>query len=98
MVKDILQALPLKLSVRHHHSPVKMQRKISSIQQLLLEGLFFKESLRHKGSSQIHFPLAHIKETEILLICETSDNPVYVIGEKVKYSTFYLCLGQVCMV
>lgn len=59
-----------------HCGPVKMQRKISSIQQLLLEGLFFKESFCHEGSSQIHFPMAHIKEAEVLIICETSHNCV----------------------
>lgn len=63
---------------------------MSLIQQLLIEGPFFKESFCHKGSSQIHFPTAHIKEAEVLIICEiSSHNPVYVTGEKVGNSTFY---------
>lgn len=67
MVRDILQALLLHTE-GHHHGPVKMQRKISLIQQLLLEGLFFQESFCHKGSVQL--PMAHIKEAEVLIICE----------------------------
>lgn len=79
-----------------HHSPVKMQRIFSLLQQLLLEGLFFQETFCHKGSSKIHFNMAYIKEAQVLIICETSNSPVYVIGEKVKWfcSTFHWWLKK----
>lgn len=44
----------------------------------------FKDGFCHKGSSQIHFPTAHIKGAEVLIICDTSHDPVYVTGEKVE--------------
>lgn len=64
------------------------------IQRLRLEGLFFKKSLCHEGSSYIHFPMAHIKASEVLIIYETSRNHVYVTGEKVEFFFFMVGMTQ----
>lgn len=44
--------------------------------------------------------MAYIKEAQVLIFCETLNNPVNVIGEKVKwfYSTFDLWLEKLRIV
>lgn len=62
-----------------------MERKISLIQQLLLEGLFFKVSFCHKGSSQISLCHGSHQRGRSSDNLWNKYNHVYVIGE-VLYS------------
>lgn len=67
----------------HGHSSLKMQRKLSLMQQLLLEGLFFSRESPATRTDPI-FACAHIKGVKVWIMCEPSSSSVCIWGEKVN--------------